>query len=130
MTADEARLYLKSLSSHPGRTGDTDYLNPEFAIKLATSIQQARAEGIPASLASGYRSTTDHPSSYDLKGDSSHTYGLASDIGGLDGPGGTLTNRWAQIAQANGLSNPYGTGDKPNSTTGRSAPSWRHSPIS
>jgi hypothetical protein len=111
MTADEARLYLKRLSSHPGRAGDTDNLNPEFAIRLATAIQQARAEGIPASLASGYRDENQTGSTYDAKGDSSHSYGLASDIGGLDGPGGALTNRWAQIAQANGISNPYGTGN-------------------
>ena len=111
MTADEARFYLKRLSSHPGRAGDTDNLNPEFAIRLATAIQQARAQGIPASLASGYRDENQTGSAYDARGDSSHSYGLASDIGGLDGPGGALTQRWAQIAQANGISNPYGTGN-------------------
>ena len=111
MNVDEARAYLSRLSSHPGRAGDTANLNPEFAVKLATAIQQARNEGIPASLFSGYRSTTDHPSSYDLKGDSSHTYGLASDIGGIGGVGSSTALRWAQIAEANGLSNPYGQQD-------------------
>jgi hypothetical protein len=108
VTADEARAYLKSLSSHPGRAGDTDYLNPEFAIKLANSIQQARAEGIPASLFSGFRTPGQTGSTYDEEGNSSHSYGLASDIGGIGGAGSATALRWQQIAQANGLSNPYG----------------------
>jgi hypothetical protein len=93
VNVDEARAYLSRLSSHPERQGDTAYLNPEFVVRLATAIQQARAEGIPANLFSGYRSTTDHPSSYDLKGDSSHTYGLASDIGGIGGVGSSTALR-------------------------------------
>ena len=108
MTADEARAYLKSLSSHPGRTGDTNYLNPEFAIRLASSIQQARAEGIAASLFSGFRTPGQTGSTYDEAGNSSHSYGLASDIGGIGGAGSTTALRWQEIAEANGLSNPYG----------------------
>ena len=112
MTADEARAYLSRLSSHQGRAGDTDYMNPEFAVRLATAIQQARAEGIPVSLTSGYRSDDTTGSTYDAGGNSSHGYGLAGDVGGLDGPNGKLTTRWGQIASANGLSNPYGIGNE------------------
>lgn len=111
MTADEARAYLSRLSSHQGRAGDTDYMNPEFAVRLATAIQQARAEGIPVSLTSGYRSDSTTGSTYDAGGNSSHGYGLAGDVGGLDGPNGKLTTRWGQIASDNGLSNPYGIGN-------------------
>ena len=111
MTADEARAYLSSLSAHRDRPGDVSNMNPEFAVRLASAIQQARAEGIPVSLTSGYRDDNTTGSSYDAGGNSSHGYGLAGDVGGLDGPNGKLTARWAQIANVNGLSNPYGIGD-------------------
>jgi Tfp pilus assembly protein FimT len=106
MTPGEARLYLSRLSSHAGRVGDTSNLNPEFAVRLASAIQQARSEGIPVSLMSGYRDDDTTGSAYDAGGNSSHGYGLAGDVGGLDGAGGALTTRWGQIAQQNGLSNP------------------------
>ena len=32
-------------------------------------------------------------------------------MSGLDGANGKVTQRWAQIAEANGLHNPYGVGD-------------------
>jgi hypothetical protein len=57
---------------------------------------------------SGYRGPNETGSVYDAQGKSSHSYGLAADIDGLDGPNGTITKRWAQIAQQNGISNPYG----------------------
>ena len=111
MNADDARAYLRSLSAHPDRAGDTALLHPDFAVRMATAIQQARAEGIPVTLASGFREPGQTGSVYDAGGNSSHSYGLASDVGGLDGANGQLTQRWAQIAEANGLHNPYGTSD-------------------
>ena len=45
------------------------------------------------------------------RGNSSHSYGLAGDVSGLDGPNGKVTQQWAKIAEANGLHNPYGIGD-------------------
>ena len=108
MTADEARAYLDGLSFHRGRRGDTSFMHPDFAIKLATAIQQARAQGIMVSLLSGYREASDHPSSYDEKGWSSHEYGLAADLSGIGTPGSATAARWQKIAAANGISNPYG----------------------
>ena len=107
-----ARSYLASLSAHQGRPGDTSNLNPQFAIGMANAIQQARAAGMPVGLSSGFREAGQTGSAYDAGGNSSHTYGLASDISGLDGPNGKITNAWAQIAQQNGLHNPYGVGNR------------------
>jgi hypothetical protein len=110
--ADDVLAYLSSLSEHPNRPGDVSNMNPDFASRLATAIQQARAAGLPVGVMSGYRDDSTTGSAYDAGGNSSHGYGLASDISGLDGPNGRITNAWAQIANANGLHNPYGVGNK------------------
>ena len=110
--ADDDLGYLTSLSDHPNRPGDVSNMNPAFSSRLAAAIRQARAAGLPVGLMSGYRSDTTTGSAYDAGGNSSHGYGLASDISGLDGPNGKITNQWAQIANANGLHNPYGVGNQ------------------
>ena len=62
---------------------------------------------------SGFREPGQTGSAYDAGGNSSHTYGLAFGLDpALDGPNGKITNQWAQIAEANGLHNPYGISDK------------------
>jgi hypothetical protein len=104
--------FLSGLSAHPDRPGDVSNFNPVFASRLAAALRQARAAGLPVSLMSGFREPGQTGSAYDAGGNSSHTYGLASDISGLDGPNGKITQQWAQIAEANGLHNPYGIGDK------------------
>ena len=109
---DDDLAYLSGLSEHPDRPGDTTNFNPDFATRLAAALRQANAAGLHLGVMSGYRSDTTTGSAYDAGGNSSHGYGLASDISGLDGPNGKLTNQWAQIAQANGLHNPYGVGNK------------------
>ena len=106
-----ARQFLASLSAHATRPGDTANMNPAFAIRLASAIRQARSEGLPVTVSSGFREEGQTGSKYDAGGNSSHSYGLASDIGGLDGPNGRITQRWAQIAEQNGLHNPYGIGN-------------------
>ena len=104
--------YLTGLSDHPNRPGDVSNMNPDFASRLAAALKQARDAGLPVGLMSGYRDDSTTGSAYDAGGNSSHGYGLASDISGLDGPNGRITNAWAQIASANGLHNPYGVGNK------------------
>lgn len=103
--------YLSGLSDHPDRAGDTSNFNPTFASSLANALRQANAQGLHLGVMSGYRDPGQTGSAYDAGGNSSHTYGLASDISGLDGPNGKITQQWAQIAQANGLHNPYGVGN-------------------
>ena len=110
--ADSDLAYLTSLSEHPNRPGDVSNMNPDFAARLAAALKQARDAGLPVGLMSGYRDDSTTGSAYDAGGNSSHGYGLASDISGLDGPNGKITNAWAQIAEANGLHNPYGVGNK------------------
>ena len=108
MTPDEARQYLNSLSFHRGRTGDTAFMHPDFAVKLASAIQYAKTHGLPdAGLLSGYREASDHPSSYDEKGWSSHEYGLAADVSGIGPAGSSTAQQWRQIATQFGLYSPY-----------------------
>lgn len=109
---DDDLSYLSGLSQHPDRPGDVSNMNPDFSSRLAAALRQARAAGLPVGVMSGYRNDTTTGSPYDAGGNSSHGYGLASDISGLDGPNGKITNQWAQIASANGLHNPYGVGNK------------------
>lgn len=109
--ADDPYAYLSGLSKHPGRPGDTSNFNPTFASALANAIRQARDAGLPVGIGSGFREPKQTGSAYDAGGNSSHTYGLAVDISGLDGPNGKATQQWAQIAAANGLHNPYGIDD-------------------
>lgn len=109
---DEARKYLSGLSEHKNRPGDTSSLNPAFAVRMANAISDARAAGIPATFMSGYREGNVTGSKYDMSGKSSHSYGLATDIGGIGGAGSKTAQQWAQIAQANGLHNPYGVNNK------------------
>jgi hypothetical protein len=104
---DEARTYLSGLSAHADRPGDTSSLNPEFAVKAANAISDARVAGLPVSLLSGYREGTATGSKYDMGGYSAHGYGLASDFDGIGAPGSKTAQQWNQIAQANGLHNPY-----------------------
>jgi hypothetical protein len=107
-SVDDDRAYLNGLSQHPDRPGDTSNMNPAFASSLAAALRQANAAGLHLGVMSGYRDDKTTGSSYDAGGNSSHGYGLASDISGLDGPNGPITKQWAAIAAANGLHNPYG----------------------
>jgi hypothetical protein len=111
VTPDEARAYLDSVSAHPGRQGDTTFMHPDFAVRLANSIQQARAAGMHVGLQSGYRSANQTGSEFDAGGYSTHSYGLGGDISGLGKPGApnlAASRQFFQIASANGLHNPYG----------------------
>jgi len=110
--ADDDLAYLTGLSEHPNRPGNVSNMNPAFASRLAAALRQANAQGLNLGVMSGYRDDSTTGSAYDAGGNSSHGYGLASDISGLDGPNGKITNAWAQIASANGLHNPYGVDNK------------------
>lgn len=107
----QARAYLSSLSSHAFRLGDTSFLHPDFAVKMANAVQQARAAGLPVTVQSGYRANPTTGSKYDAEGYSLHGYGAAMDVGGIGGAGSPQAQQWAQIAQKNGIYNPYGVGN-------------------
>lgn len=107
----DARAFLNSVSSHPARVGDTSYLHPQFAVRLANAIQQARDAGLNVGMESGYRGPNTTGSNYDASGLSLHDKGAAADINGLGGPGSPQAKQWAQIASQNGIFNPYGIND-------------------
>lgn len=108
---DEARNYLSGLSAHQSRVGDTSYLHPDFALRLANSIQQARALGMPVTLESGYRTPTTTGSNYDAQGYSLHGFGAAADVSGIGNAGSPSAALWGKIAAQNGIYNPYGLSD-------------------
>src|SRR5262245_49052816 len=83
-------------------------INPVFAQKLSAAIQQARAEGINAGVSSGYRDPAWGVGGLKDKYNSLHSYGLAVDISGIGWAGSKTAKRWEQIAEANGVYNPYG----------------------
>lgn len=118
---EAARGYLASLSAHPNRAGDTSNINPVFAVRLAAAMQDARAQGLPVTLASGYRDKDEiwnqenaagqphsRSSTYDHEGNSSHSYGIAVDVGGIGAPGSDTAKKWFDIAAKHGIYNPYG----------------------
>lgn len=107
MNEDEARTYLTSLSGHKTRPGDVSNMYGDFAVRLATALKQANDQGMNLSLESGFRTPGQTGSHYDAIGDSSHTYGIASDIHGLGQAGSPAAQQWASIAGQNGLYNPY-----------------------
>lgn len=107
----EARAYLSSLSSHVFRLGDTSFLHPDFAVNMANAVQQARSQGLPVTVQSGYRTNDTTGSGYDASGLSMHGYGAAIDVGGIGGPGSPQAQQWAKIAASNGVYNPYGVND-------------------
>jgi hypothetical protein len=114
-----ALQYLASVSQHPSRLGDTSNMHPEMVNRLAGALQDANNQGLNLTMMSGYRDPMetwnqgrrDSAAYYDASGKSSHSYGIAADVGGLDGPNGPKTQAWAQIAARYGLYNPYGTGN-------------------
>ena len=103
----QARAYLHSISDHPSRPGDTDNLNPLYAVRLAGALQDANNQGMHVRLGSGYRPPNQTGSAYDAEGYSSHSYGIASDISGFT-PGSPDAKKWYDIALSHGIYNPYG----------------------
>lgn len=116
-----ARAWLHGVSEHPDRPGDTDNLNPFYAVKLAGAMQEARNQGINVTLESGFRDKNElanqqraagrplsNAAQFDAAGNSEHSYGIASDIGGIGQPGSASAKKWYDIATAHGLYNPYG----------------------
>lgn len=87
-------------------------LHPEFAKRLAASIEEARRSGLPdAGCYSAYRPPGFGVGGYRNKFDSNHAYGLACDVSGIGRPGSVQSMRWHAIATRHGLYNPYRRAD-------------------
>jgi hypothetical protein len=112
---EEAKAYLVKTAT-PGytmtRQGVTlaiDRLHPGFAVKLAEAVKRARDEGLTeAGVFSAYRPPAFGIGGFNDKFQSLHSYGLATDITGIGGPGSASAHRWNRIVQDVGLYLPYG----------------------
>jgi len=112
---EEAKAYLVKTAIPGGtmmRQGVSvaiDRLHPGFAVKLAEAVKRAREEGLTeAGVFSAYRPPAFGIGGFADKFDSLHSYGLATDITGIGGPGSASAHRWHQIVMDVGLYLPYG----------------------
>lgn len=84
-------------------------LHPEFALRLARAIREARANGLPsAGIYSAYRAPGWGVGGFGDKFRSNHAIGQAVDMAGIGRPGSKYSRIWFAIAGRNKLFNPYG----------------------
>jgi hypothetical protein len=111
----EARAYVVETAT-PGYTMTrqgpdlaTERLHPEFVVRLANAIREARNAGLPsAGVFSAYRPPAFGIGGFSDKFNSLHTYGLAVDMSGIGRPGSAEARLWHEIAARNGVVCPYG----------------------
>jgi hypothetical protein len=111
----DARAYLSETAS-PGYTMTRQgmelaigRLHPEFVVRLAGAIRQARNGGLPlAGVSSAYRPPAFGIGGFSDKFNSLHTYGLAVDMHGIGRPGSAEAQHWHEVAAKNGVVCPYG----------------------
>jgi hypothetical protein len=85
-------------------------LNPEFVIRLANAVKEARQGGLTsAGVFSAYRPAAFGIGGFFDKFHSLHTYGLAVDMYGIGGPGSAAAQLWYEIAARHGVVCPYGS---------------------
>jgi hypothetical protein len=88
-------------------------LHPEFVVRLANAIREARSAGLPfAGVFSAYRPPAFGVGGFSDKFNSLHTYGLAVDMRGIGQPGSPEARMWHAIAARNGVVCPYGPRDR------------------
>ena len=85
-------------------------LNPEFVIRLANAVREARQAGLASvGVFSAYRPPAFGVGGFLDKFHSLHTYGLAVDMYGIGGPGSAAAQLWHEIAARHGVVCPYGS---------------------
>ena len=88
-------------------------LHPEFVIRLASAIREARSAGLSfAGVFSAYRPPAFGIGAFSDKFNSLHSYGLAVDVHGIGRPGSPEAQLWHEIAARNGVICPYGPHDR------------------
>ena len=115
----EARTYVTE-TAEPGYTMTLqgpelaiERLHPEFVVRLANAIREARSAGLPlAGVFSAYRPPAFGVGGFSDKFNSLHTYGLAVDMRGIGRPGSPEAQTWHAIAARNGVVCPYGPRDR------------------
>jgi hypothetical protein len=84
-------------------------LHPEFVMRLAAAIREARISGLSdAGLFSAYRPPAFGVGGFKNKFNSLHSYGLAVDMHGIGRPGSAQAQLWTRIAAKHGVACPYG----------------------
>src|SRR5882757_10096690 len=115
----EARAYLIETAS-PGFTMSKqgpelaiERLHPEFTIRLANAIREAREAGLPSvGVFSAYRPPAFGIGGFSDKFNSLHAYGLAVYMAGIGGPGSRFARLWQTIVGKVGLYLPYGPNNR------------------
>ena len=88
-------------------------LHPEFVVRLANAIREARSAGLYfAGVFSAYRPPAFGIGAFSDKFNSLHSYGLAVDVHGIGRPGSPEAQLWHEIAARNGVICPYGPHDQ------------------
>lgn len=112
---DEAREYIERTSSPgytmflQGRKVSLSCLNPDFAVRLADAIKEAREKGVQAGVSSACRPPILGVGGMRDKAQSLHAVGLAVDVSGIGSPGSTTANLWYKVAASHGIIRPYAT---------------------
>jgi hypothetical protein len=84
-------------------------LHPEFVMRLAAAIREARGSGLSdVGIFSAYRPPAYGVGGFKNKFNSLHSYGLAVDMHGIGAPGSAEARLWTQIAAKHGVACPYG----------------------
>jgi hypothetical protein len=84
-------------------------LHPEFVMRLAAAIREARTAGLPdVGIFSAYRPPAFGVGGFKNKFNSLHAYGLAVDMHGIGAPGSAQAKLWTRIAAKHGVACPYG----------------------
>jgi hypothetical protein len=115
----ETRAYLVQ-TANPGYTMTQqgpelaiERLHPEFAMRLAKALREARDTGLSsAGIYSAYRPPAFGVGGFSDKFNSLHAYGLAVDLYGVGRPDSVEALWWHEIAAKHGLICPYGHHDK------------------
>jgi hypothetical protein len=111
----EARAYLIQTANpsytmaQQGPELAIERLHPEFAIRLAKALREARGSGLSsAGIYSAYRPPAFGVGGFSDKFNSLHAYGLAVDLYGIGRPASAEAQRWYEIAASHGVICPYG----------------------
>jgi hypothetical protein len=84
-------------------------LHPEFVMRLAAAIREARDSGLSdVGIVSAYRPPAFGVGGFKNKFNSLHSYGLAVDMHGIGAPGSADARLWTRIAAKHGVACPYG----------------------
>ena len=88
-------------------------LHPEFVMRLAAAIREARISGLSdAGVFSAYRPPAFGVGGFKNKFNSLHAYGLAVDMHGIGAPGSSEAKLWNKVAAKHGVVCPYGVNNR------------------